>query len=113
MGMHHSLYMQNIVKGKFNWPSHVKDKEVKDIVTKLLVRTVPNRLGCRKDGNQEVMDHKFFGGIDWSLLLAKRLRAPWIPPVKDTFDTSCFDKYEGPEDIQAYVDDGSGWDAEF
>lgn len=32
--------------------------QVKDIVTKLLVRTVTNRLGCRKAGIQEIMEHK-------------------------------------------------------
>jgi len=104
---------QNIVKGKYSWPSHVKDKEMKDVVSKVLVRTVTNRLGCRKDGITEVMEHKFFAPIDWKTLLAKRVRAPWLPPVKDAFDAGCFDKYEGPEDITPYVDDGTSWDAEF
>ena len=105
--------MQNIVKGKFSWPGHVKDKEMKDVVTKILVRNVTNRLGCRKDGIEEVMAHKFFGAIDWKTLLAKKVKAPWLPPVKDAFDTSCFDKYEGPEDITPYVDDGTAWEADF
>ena len=86
---------------------------MKDVVTKILVRNVTNRLGCRKDGIEEVMAHKFFGAIDWKTLLAKKVKAPWLPPVKDAFDTSCFDKYEGPEDITPYVDDGTAWEAEF
>jgi len=84
--------MQNIVKGKFSWPAHVKDKEVKDVVTKVLVRNVTSRLGCKKDGIQEVMEHKFFAPLDWNALLGKRLRAPWIPAVKDPFDASCFER---------------------
>lgn len=56
---------KNIVKGKFAWPGHVKDKEIKDIVAKILVRNVTSRLGCRKDGISEVMDHKFFDPLDW------------------------------------------------
>jgi serine/threonine protein kinase len=116
---------KNIVKGKFSFPSHVKDKEVKDIVTKLLTRTVTNRLGCRKAGSAEIREHKFFAPLDWAALVGRKLKAPWVPPLKDPFDTSCFDKvqpplrmaedyiannyylqYEGPEDIQPYVDDG-------
>ena len=104
---------KNIVKGKFVWPSHVKDKDMKDIVTKILVRNVTSRLGCRKDGIQEVLEHKFFASLDWTALLAKRIRPPWLPPVKDAFDAACFDNYDGPEDITPYTDDGSGWDAEF
>lgn len=104
---------KNIVKGKFSFPSHVKDKELKDLVTKMLVRTVTNRLGCRRDGINEVLEHKFFAPLDWAALLGKRMKAPWRPPVKDPYDTSCFEKYEGPEDIAPYTDDGSGWDADF
>jgi serum/glucocorticoid-regulated kinase 2 len=106
-------HVADIVKGKFSFPGHVKDKEIKDLVTKVLVRNVTSRLGCRKDGIQEVFEHKFFAPIDWNSLLAKRVKAPWIPPIKDAFDTSCFDKYDGPEDIAPYTDDGSGWDADF
>lgn len=104
---------KNIVKGKFAWPAHVKDKEIKDLVAKILVRNVTSRLGCRKDGISEVMDHKFFDPLDWSALVAKRIKAPWLPPVKDAFDASCFDRYDGPEEIAPYADDGSGWDADF
>lgn len=77
---------KNIVKGKYSWPSHVKDKEIKDVVSKILVRTVTNRLGCKKDGITEVMEHKFYAPLDWKTLIAKKVRAPWIPPVKDAFD---------------------------
>jgi hypothetical protein len=83
------------------------------VVTKLLTRTVTNRLGCRKEGILEIKSHKFFKGLDWHVLAAKKIAAPWVPPVKDAFDTSCFDAYEGDESIQSYSDDGSGWDAEF
>jgi len=50
---------------------------------------------------------------DCSALVAKRVKAPWLPPVKDAFDASCFDRYDGPEEIAHYADDGSGWDADF
>lgn len=60
-----------------------------------------------------VLHPRFFEPLPWDALLAKRIKAPWLPAVKDPFDASCFDRYDGPEDIQPYVDDGSGWDADF
>lgn len=103
----------NIVKGKLVFPSHVKDSNLRDVVTKLLTRTVTNRLGCRKEGIEEIKQHKFFKVVDWPALLGKKLTAPWVPPLKDAFDSGCFDAYEGDESIAPYQDDGSGWDAEF
>ena len=104
---------KNIVKGKFAWPSHVRDRDLKDLVSKLLVRSVPARLGCRKDGIAEIMEHKFFAAVSWPALLAKKLPAPWLPPIKDDFDARCFGRCDGDERITPYVDDGSGWAATF
>ena len=35
----------------------------------------------------------FFCQIDWELLVAKRLKAPWVPQLANGTDTSNFDEY--------------------
>jgi hypothetical protein len=51
--------------------------------------------------------------FDWDALMAKRMRAFWVPPVKDAFDASNFDPAEDDHEPVAYSDDGSNWDADF
>jgi serine/threonine protein kinase len=104
---------KNIVKGKFAWPAHVRDRDLKDVVSKLLVRAVPSRLGCRKDGIAEVMEHKFFACVSWQALLAKKLPAPWNPPIIDDFDAGRFGRCDDEPPVTPYVDDGSKWAANF
>jgi hypothetical protein len=36
-------------------------------------------------GIQELKSHPWFDGLDWSLLLSKKLKAPWVPPKGDNF----------------------------
>lgn len=104
---------RNIVKAKLEYPSYMKDKLGKDLISKLLNRDPVNRFGCRKGGAKEICKHKWFKAIDWEKLVAKKLKAPWVPPLKDPFDTSHFDFDEPDEPITPYVDDGSGWSDNF
>ena len=70
-------------------------------------RTVALRLGCGKDGVSEIMNHKWFRRFDWVKQSQKRLKAPWVPKLKDPFDLSNFvpedyaprvAAYHGPQD---------------
>jgi len=87
---------KKIVRGRLSWPSWMRDRDAKDIIAKLLVAKVTNRLGCKRGGTKEIMKHKWFSShLDWEAMEQKRLRAPWQPKLKDPFDTSCFpDEYE-------------------
>ena len=97
-----------IVRGRLSWPSWMRDRDAKDLISKLLVAKVTNRLGCKRNGSKDIMMHKWFArDIDWDALQAKTMRAPWVPKLKNPFDTSCFpDEYEdepvapysGPQD---------------
>lgn len=104
---------KKIVKGRYTFPAWIRDKEAKDIINKLLTQKVTSRLGCKKGGVKEILTHKWFAPIDWDALVAKRIAAPWKPPLKDPFDTSHFDPYDEDDEVERYEDDGSGWDAEF
>jgi cGMP-dependent protein kinase len=95
------------------FPSHFS-AEVKDLILKLLKPNPSLRLGCLKGGAQDVQDHKWFDGIDWAAMMAKKLPAPWKPTIKDDKDLSRFtDEYpdSDTEDVP-YTGDES-WFADF
>lgn len=54
--------------------------EAKDIIQKLLVKDQTKRLGCQAD-SLEVLSHPWFAGLDWSKLLSRKLKAPFVPDV--------------------------------
>jgi serum/glucocorticoid-regulated kinase 2 len=53
----------------------------KDIINKLLIKNQKNRLGSQAD-SLEVLAHPWFDDLDWSKLLEKSIKAPFIPEVK-------------------------------
>ena len=38
--------------------------------------------------------HAFFKQIDWNKLVRKELKAPYVPKIKSSTDTSNFDDYD-------------------
>lgn len=103
---------RRIVKGRYSYPSWMRDRDAKDLVNKLLCQKVSSRLGCKRGGVQEIFDHKWFRGVSWQSLEAKRIAAPWTPPLKDAFDDTHFEAYEEEDDIEAY-DGDDDWCADF
>ena len=48
-----------------------------DMVSRTLVHDPTRRLGHgREDGRHDIMDHKFFSGLDWDMLLRRRVEVP-------------------------------------
>ena len=45
---------RNILKGEVAFPAHVKDKDLRDLILKLLVKDVPRRFGCLLGGAQDI-----------------------------------------------------------
>ena len=72
------------------FPKEIKiSKEAKDLIKKLI--NSPNeRLG--KNGVDEIKKHKFFDGLDWDNL--RELQAPFIPELKNEYDTKYFDNFQ-------------------
>ena len=46
-------------------------------------------------------------------MVAKRLRAPYVPKIKNPLDSSNFDRYPEKVAIAPYKDDGQDWFATF
>jgi cGMP-dependent protein kinase len=104
---------RNILRGDLAFPSWCNDAKVKESVKLLLEKEPTKRIGSLKGAAKDIKALRFFNGIEWDALRAKKLPAPWVPKVKDPLDTSNFDPYDEEDDVQPYRDDGSGWDAEF
>eukprot|EP01083_Nonionella_stella_P086295 239690_1 len=104
---------KKIIRGKIKFPKHFSKESVSLI--KALTNVKPTRrLGVTVGGAAAVKAHPWFRGFDWNSLISRSTKAPIVPTITDNCDLSNFDNY--PEDekaVQKYVDDGTGWDAEF
>ena len=72
-------------------------KPMRSLLSGLLMRDVDARLGCRGRGSEEVKEHEFFKGIDWTAVYNQRYPPPLIPPrgevnAADAFDIGSFDE---------------------
>ena len=71
-------------------PSKVKiSKEAEDLIMKL-INNSNERLGLK--GADEIKSHPFFKGIDWENI--RSTKAPFIPRLKNDYDTSYFENYK-------------------
>ncbi|VBB32427.1 unnamed protein product [Acanthocheilonema viteae] len=73
--------------------------ECQDLIEGLLKHDVPDRLGCRGRGPEEVKEHPFFASVNWQTVYLRRMPPPIIPPrgevnAADAFDIGNFDDDE-------------------
>ena len=55
---------EKIVIGKVSYPKDLDDTS-KDLIKKLLCTDRARRLGCMKNGADDIKNHKWFKNIDW------------------------------------------------
>lgn len=67
--------------------------ESKDLIKRMLTVHPNDRLGSFGLGDQGIRNHKFFDGMDWDALNAKKMKVPFVPKVSDPLDGSNFDDY--------------------
>ena len=74
-------------------PSKIKiSPEAEDLIAKL-INNPDIRLGI--NGVNEIKSHPFFKGLDWENI--RESKAPFIPQLKNDYDTCYFDLYEKKE----------------
>ena len=69
-------------------------REAEDLIAKM-VNDSDKRLG--KNGVDEIKAHPFFKNVDWNNI--RNTKAPFIPELKNDYDTKYFDQFEYLEDF--------------
>lgn len=81
----------SIVNDDVRYPRFLSPESV-SIIQKLLQKNPERRLGAGEEDAQEVKRHRFFQGIDWEALLAKKVKPPFLPTIRGASDVSNFDE---------------------
>ncbi|XP_072521432.1 serine/threonine-protein kinase N2 isoform X2 [Salminus brasiliensis] len=81
----------SIVNDEVRYPRFLSPESV-SIIQKLLQKNPEKRLGAGEQDANEVKRHRFFQGVDWEALLAKRVKPPFLPTIKAAGDVSNFDE---------------------
>ncbi|KAB5522448.1 hypothetical protein PHYPO_G00159640 [Pangasianodon hypophthalmus] len=81
----------SIVNDEVRYPRFLSPESV-SIIQKLLQKNPEKRLGAGEQDANEVKRHRFFQGVDWEALLAKRVKPPFLPSIKAPGDVSNFDE---------------------
>ncbi|KAI8882233.1 Pkinase-domain-containing protein [Backusella circina FSU 941] len=84
-----NLY-QKILECRVDWPEDI-NPEIKDLLSNLLTADIHARYN-----SNEIKKHPWFSDIDFDQVLRRKIKAPYIPKVKDDGDTTCFAKYKEP-----------------
>lgn len=62
------------------------------VIRKLLHKDPRRRLGAGEGDAEEIKAHTFFQEMDWLALLARKVKPPFVPHLKDATDISHFDE---------------------
>lgn len=88
---------QKILAGRIEFPRHF-DNGAKELIKKLLTADRTKRFGCLKNGAEDIKKHRWFRGVDWNKVYARKVRPPFTPAFRSQNDTSNFDRY--PESLE-------------
>lgn len=83
---------QNVLNKEPVLPSHFSD-HARGIVRGLLTKDKSRRLGCGVSGTEDVQSHSWFAVVSFERTLEKKYIPPFVPNVKNDWDTSMFDNY--------------------
>ena len=78
---------KKILRGTYETPAYFS-ADLSDLVSKILQPRAPDRYGTLKNGIKDIKNHSWFSAIDWTAILKKGVKAPYIPEAdKDHFET--------------------------
>ena len=83
---------EKILQSKIEFPRFI-DPSAKDIIKLLLKRDKMKRLGCLKNGVEDIKQHHWFKGVDWNVVKSKGIKAPIPVLIKNAGDSRYFEKY--------------------
>ena len=85
-----------IAKGRFKI-SDILNESAIDLVKKILVTDVAERLGSLAGGVRDIKSHDWFEGIDFDAVGNKSVTPPWVPDVGHALDCSEFEDFSHEE----------------
>jgi len=91
-----------ITRGKYKMPTTFS-RDTKDLISRLLMHNPASRLGCNYSGPSEVLSHSFYSSISFKELDNRTVPMPFVPVIKDAFDTSNFDEYDDDDGAEQWV----------
>ncbi|XP_023580101.1 LOW QUALITY PROTEIN: serine/threonine-protein kinase N2 [Octodon degus] len=80
----------SIVNDEVRYPRFLSTEAI-SIMRRLLRRNPERRLGAGEKDAEDVKKHPFFRLIDWSALMDKKLKPPFVPTIRGREDVSNFD----------------------
>ncbi|XP_063509173.1 serine/threonine-protein kinase N2 isoform X1 [Pongo pygmaeus] len=80
----------SIVNDEVRYPRFLSTEAI-SIMRRLLRRNPERRLGASEKDAEDVKKHPFFRLIDWSALMDKKVKPPFIPTIRGREDVSNFD----------------------
>ncbi|KAK9829756.1 hypothetical protein WJX72_007695 [[Myrmecia] bisecta] len=86
-----NVLQKQILTSKLKLPPYLSSS-AQSLLRALLQREAPKRLGYGPDGSAAVMQHPFFGGIQWQALRERRIPSPFKPTVQHVDSVENFDK---------------------
>ena len=89
-GNNRKTITERVLKAKLQLKNYLTP-DAKDILKKLLNRSVEKRLGFGDKDADAVKNHRFFTGVNWSDVLNKKHTPPFLPQLKSADDVSNFD----------------------
>ena len=96
---------------KIKYPKYLS-KEAVDLLQKLFVKDPEKRLGNGENGLNDIKSHPFYAEIDWDNLLAKKIKPPFVPKLKNITDVKYIDKEFTSLPIKESVNSGDSLNPE-
>eukprot|EP00928_Gymnodinium_smaydae_P069303 TRINITY_DN5273_c0_g1_i4.p1 TRINITY_DN5273_c0_g1~~TRINITY_DN5273_c0_g1_i4.p1 ORF type:complete len:503 (+),score=33.35 TRINITY_DN5273_c0_g1_i4:170-1510(+) len=98
-----NVKVSKVVKGPLN-----------DLIRKLLHPNALERLPMLQGGSSRIKRHEWFKEFDWNAFDSLKMTPPYAPRLKSKRDLANFAPRESNRPpFRKYVDDKSGWDADF
>jgi len=88
---------RKVVEEDVVFPSDMLE-DARSLIDGLLTKEQSRRLGGSAGDVEDVMGHRWFGPVDWDMVLRKQCEPPFVPRVRSPHDTRSFARSSAPED---------------
>ena len=78
--------------------ARLRDQPRNGLVARLLISDRKGRIGCLKNGAEDIKKHKWFRGLNWAQLYNKQMAAPMTPDLASDADTRYYANY--PDSVE-------------